>query len=152
NLKQIALACHAYEQTYKHLPFQRYTYETAAAGGSDDYGFIGNVNAGVPYFNTGKDARDWSVLALILPFIDQDPLYQQGNIPAKTLLGSGVAGVRIAVYLCPSDPAYSIGAKVQSGTGAGGFTIYVDDLFCGLGSYKAIMGSNWGWGSYSNPP
>ena len=151
NLKQIALACHAFEGAFKHLPFQRYTYQTGALG-SDEYGFIGNVNSGVPYFNTGKDARDWSALAILLPYLDQDPLYQQGDIPKKTLLGSGVAGTRLAVFLCPSDPAYSIGATVQSGTGAGGFVLYVDDLRCGLGSYKAIMGSNWGWGTYSNAP
>ena len=152
NLKQIALACHSFEGVYKYLPFQRYTYEAAPLG-SDEYGFIGNVNAGAPVFNTGKDARDWSVLAIILPYVEQGALYQQGNIPIKTLLASGVAGARIAVYLCPSDPAYSVGATIQAGPPpAGGFPIYVDDLLCGLGSYKAIMGSNWGWGTWPNNP
>ena len=151
HLKQIALGCHSYESTHKHLPFQRYTYQSGALG-SDEYGFIGSVNPSAPYFNTGKDARDWSVLAVILPYLDQEALYHQGDIPRKTLLASGVAGTRLAVFLCPADPAYSVGATVQSGTGAGGFVLYVDDLRCGLGSYKAIMGSNWGWGTWSNPP
>ena len=152
NLKQIALACHSYESTHKHLPFQRYTYQMSGPLGSDDHGYIGNVSPAVPNPNTGKDARDWSVLAIVLPFLDQDPVYQQGNIPVRTLLASGVASTKLTVFLCPSDPGYSVGSTVQTGTSAAGFSIYVDDLRCGLGSYKAIMGSNWGWGTFSNLP
>ena len=47
NLKQIALACHAYMASHRTFPFQRYTYQSGALG-SDEYGYIGNVNAGVP--------------------------------------------------------------------------------------------------------
>jgi len=150
NFKQIAIACHAFDDLYHYLPFQRYTYEAGALG-SDEFGFIGNVNAGVPYFNTGKDARDWSVFAILLPFMDHEDLYTRGDIPIKTLLASGVAGTKIVTFLCPIDPAYQVDPLAQPGTGATGYSIYTDDLVCGLGSYKAIMGSNWGWGVWSNP-
>jgi prepilin-type N-terminal cleavage/methylation domain-containing protein/prepilin-type processing-associated H-X9-DG protein len=144
NLKQIALASHAYMGTNGHFPFQRYTYERGAQG-SDEYGFIGSVNPRAPYFNTGKDSRTWSVLAVILPYMEQDNIYNQGNIPISTLFRSGVADKVIKTYLCPSDKASTLGPLVYG-------TIYVDDLLTGLTSYKGVMGSNWGWGVYANRP
>lgn len=142
NLKQIALACHSYASVHGNFPFQRYTYETSPLG-DDELGFIGNASPGVPYFNTGKNARDWSFLASILPFMEQDNVARQGNIPVTTLLGSGVANTVIKSYLCPSDPGVILGAIVQN-------TIYVDDLLTGLTSYRGVMGSNWNWGTYPN--
>jgi prepilin-type N-terminal cleavage/methylation domain-containing protein len=151
NLKQLALACHMYEQQFQHFPFQRYTYQTGAQG-SDEYGYIGNTNPSVPYPNTGKDARHWSALALLLPYIEQEAIFKKGNIPIATLAASGVVSAKIDTFLCPSDPAVGLGPMVQSGTSATGHTIYVDDLLCGLGNYKGIMGSNWGWGTWTNTP
>lgn len=142
NLKQIALACHAYYDSQTFLPIQRYTYEHGALG-SDSYGFIGSTSASATYFNTGRYARDWSFLAVILPYVEQSALYNRGNIPAATLNDSGVASSVIKSYLCPMDPASDLGPIVQN-------TIYVDDLLTGLTSYKGVMGSNWGWGTYSN--
>jgi type II secretory pathway pseudopilin PulG len=143
NLKQIALACHAYCAAEGVFPFQRYTYEAGPLG-SDSYGFIGSTDPRAPYFNTGKYARDWSFLAVILPYVEQQNVYTQGNIPAATLSGSGVAGTVIKTYLCPLDPAYNLGPLVQN-------TIYVNDLPTGLTSYGGVMGSNWQWGNYTNP-
>jgi prepilin-type N-terminal cleavage/methylation domain-containing protein len=142
NLKQIALACHSFYDAQRTFPFQRYTYEAGALG-SDSYGFIGSAKAGVPYFNTGKYSRDWSFLAVILPHLEQDALYKKGNIPAATLIDSGVTDSVITTFLCPGDPALSVGAVALN-------TIYVDDLPCGLTSYRGVMGSNWGWGTFPN--
>jgi prepilin-type N-terminal cleavage/methylation domain-containing protein/prepilin-type processing-associated H-X9-DG protein len=153
NLKQIGIACHAYLGVYNYFPFQRYTYEKSPLG-DDSYGFIGNASSGVPYFNTGKNARDWSFLAIILPFMEQDTVYKAGNIPVNTLLGNNpfgganvasVAGTVIQSYLCPSDAAAGVGSVVQN-------TIYVDNLMTGLTSYRGILGSNWCWGIYPNNP
>src|SRR6266550_1769495 len=64
NLKQLGLACHNYYGVYQNFPFQRYTYQRSPQG-NDEIGFVGNATAGVPYFNTGKNARDWSFLAIL---------------------------------------------------------------------------------------
>jgi prepilin-type processing-associated H-X9-DG protein len=67
-----------------------------------------------------------------------------------------VAGTVIKSYLCPSDPAATVGALAQ-GNALGdnipipGYNDYTDDLVCGLTSYRGVMGDNWGWGTYANP-
>jgi prepilin-type N-terminal cleavage/methylation domain-containing protein/prepilin-type processing-associated H-X9-DG protein len=136
NLKQIALACHAYADASGCLPVNRYAYLDKP----DEYGSIW-AN---PNWNTGQDSRTWSFLAVILPFLEQDNLFRQGDIPRSTLKSSGVADRTIKTYLCPSDRAYSAGPQVQN-------TIYTDDLRCGLTNYKGVMGSNFDWGVWYNP-
>jgi prepilin-type N-terminal cleavage/methylation domain-containing protein/prepilin-type processing-associated H-X9-DG protein len=143
HLKQIALACYNFHDSIGHFPYQRYTYQRSPQG-DDEYGFIGSATPGATYFNTGKNARDWSFLAIILPYMEQDNVYKNGKIPISTLLSSGVADTVIPSYLCPSDPGASLGPLVQN-------TIYVDDLRTGLTSYRGVLGSNWCWGSYVNP-
>jgi prepilin-type N-terminal cleavage/methylation domain-containing protein len=76
NLKQIGLAVHNYHDTSKSLP-------PAALGGD------GEVS--------------WAVL--ILPFIEQDPLYRQWNLNLRYTYyrhPAGVVGAQISIYYCPS--------------------------------------------------
>src|SRR5262245_54601324 len=82
NLKQIAIACHTYHDTYNFLP-----PGTAAAG----------------------DKWGWGTF--ILPYIEQGPLYTQLGSPNYTTTTdmpapSATNGLqaRIPTYLCPSDP------------------------------------------------
>jgi prepilin-type N-terminal cleavage/methylation domain-containing protein/prepilin-type processing-associated H-X9-DG protein len=172
NLKQIGLACHNYHSVYQNFPFQRYTYEPAPTSppftnnkGNDEIGFIGNATPGAPYFNTGKNARDWGFLAVLLPYMEQDNVAKAGNIPFNTLVGNSitggpsvapVVGTVIKPYLCPSDPAAAVGATVQkdaiSSESSDGNSIYTNDLLVGLTSYKGVEGSNWCWGTYTNTP
>src|SRR3954453_9239810 len=69
NLKQIGLAAHNYYSNYQHFPHMRYTYyKPPNPDGSDDIGFIGNLDLTKTYWNTGKNSRDWGYLAILLPY------------------------------------------------------------------------------------
>jgi prepilin-type N-terminal cleavage/methylation domain-containing protein/prepilin-type processing-associated H-X9-DG protein len=132
NLKQIALACHNHNDTFGFLPINRYG---GYSGAPDEYGSLGGW---------GKNSRGWSFLAMILPFVEQDNLYRQGNIPRTSYASSGVAAIPVKIYRCPSDPGYGLGPQVEN-------TIYTNDLPVALASYKGVMGSNYAWGGYYNP-
>jgi prepilin-type N-terminal cleavage/methylation domain-containing protein len=86
NLKQIGLACHNYHDANKRLP----------------QGYVVNpVHQPIP---------GWSWSVLILPYIDQAPLYTALNPDLLTPNGppaptaSALVKERLAVFLCPSDP------------------------------------------------
>jgi prepilin-type N-terminal cleavage/methylation domain-containing protein/prepilin-type processing-associated H-X9-DG protein len=117
NLKQIALAVHAYENTYALFPV--------------DYWAGGAPNPGQ------EDKNSWSWLSAVLPFLEQDNLYRQGGMPTKTLRQSGVTGVSVKTFLCPSDIAPGIDIV---GRGA---DIYAVDVPLALTNYKGVMGSNY---------
>src|ERR1043165_5721176 len=90
NLKNLALACHAYHDANKKLPA--------------NYGCCGTGGA------------YWSWIAMILPYIDQNPLYQGGNIDAKNAAGTPTTTLAASTFQgqptityplilvrCPSD-------------------------------------------------
>jgi len=79
NLKQIGLACHSYHDVYESLP----------------PGFT----ATAVYPST---APGWGWGAYLLPYIEQQNLYQQINL-ALPLEGQAVIQTSIKIYLCPSD-------------------------------------------------
>ena len=97
NMKQIGLAIHNYYGVYKHIP---------AAFNSPPKSFDPN------YYQ--YDAG-WAWSAMILPFIDQEPMYLQLNVQGGTLgtPGAGTYGTlaapnqwtqtRIGVFRCPAD-------------------------------------------------
>ncbi len=114
NLRQLALATHSFQDTRGRLPFGQ---------------FLG------PY-GTGPDSSAWSWLAEVLPFIEQNNLYQQGGIPANTLLGSGILAMRVPTFFCPSDAAGLAGVTTLAGN--------LEDIPVGLTNYKGVSGSNWG--------
>jgi len=104
NLKQISLAAHNYESANGVLP-PGYLgpYPTLAAA-------------------SGDDTQNLGVLAIILPFIEQDNVYRQLLAPFPSDYTSltavypawytnatalSVAAARINTYLCPSDDPYS---------------------------------------------
>src|SRR5204863_8803598 len=58
NLKNLALAVHSYHDSNKYLP----------------------VNWGGGSASWGAGSYAWSWISQVLPFIDQGPLYQQGNL------------------------------------------------------------------------
>jgi prepilin-type N-terminal cleavage/methylation domain-containing protein len=125
NLKQLALAVHSYHDTYKGLP--------------QNYGSSSGWGAG---------SCSWSWIAFILPYIDQGPLYQQGNLGAKntagqpttTLNGSGIINTPLVVLRCPSDPDYGITSWTDRAD-MGGTPVAITN-------YKGVCGANWAWGVY----
>jgi prepilin-type N-terminal cleavage/methylation domain-containing protein len=76
NLKQIGLAIHSYHNTYNRLP-------PAAIGGDGE--------------------ASWAVL--LLPFLEQNNLYQQWNLTLRYTYyrqPAAVVGAQVSVYYCPS--------------------------------------------------
>src|SRR5262245_32941379 len=154
NLKQIGLAIHHYHDSEGRIPINRYgDYNASSAFGG-------------PYFTSSS----WSFLAALLPYLEQNNLYQAGNLAnsiqtAKGVHPNGAAGMPtlanssaisgvIKPFLCPSDRAASLGQFAES-------TRYMRNpdgsyatIVVGLTTYKGVLGSNWNYGIYvnRNPP
>jgi len=92
NLKQIGLGLHNYESTYQSFP----------------PGFVSSVTG--TWSGNGNDAvaesgPGWSFFALILPFIEQDNLYQTINqsLPISDPANAAARTTLVKTYRCPSD-------------------------------------------------
>jgi prepilin-type N-terminal cleavage/methylation domain-containing protein/prepilin-type processing-associated H-X9-DG protein len=155
NLKQIALACHNFHDSMGKFP--------------------NNYETGLNYLNQpandSSTVNSWGFLAQILPYMEQDNLYRQANIPTNTFLQSAPqVQVQIKTYLCPSDPTSSQGPittdddmGVPSGlpqaqnpynvppTSAADYSsgLGSDWMPCGVTNYKGVAGDN--WGLYGSP-
>src|SRR5689334_13863544 len=96
NLKQIALGAHNYESTFDRLPpGQLGEPAPSLAGPNGQYSYIG-------------------VLGLLLPYIEQDNIYRQMQVPAEgqtaplwwaNAANWNMAQTKIPTYVCPSDSA-----------------------------------------------
>jgi prepilin-type N-terminal cleavage/methylation domain-containing protein/prepilin-type processing-associated H-X9-DG protein len=92
NLKQIGLALHNYHSTTDSFPM----------GGSRN----------MRVFNGYDDWTVWSAHALLLPYLEQTPLYNAANFnwapdgdgPTSTAINITVRDARVNAFLCPSDP------------------------------------------------
>src|ERR1051326_2055671 len=69
NLKQIGLAVHNYHDAYQHFPT---TGDGAPGAGPPGFG-CGGTND--PY-GCSEKSSSWSFLALLLPYLEQNNLYQ----------------------------------------------------------------------------
>jgi prepilin-type N-terminal cleavage/methylation domain-containing protein/prepilin-type processing-associated H-X9-DG protein len=88
NLKQLGLALHNYNDSYGSFPIGRSVFVTAT---------------------TGTTPYAYSPFAMLLPFIEQSPLYAaiNFNLPTGTTFQAGnttVLATVVAGFLCPSDP------------------------------------------------
>jgi len=94
NLRQIGIGVHNYESSMKEIPYNRY---------SGNYGvpesFWGSAQVNGP----GMPCRAWSWLASILPYIEQQAVYDQGRIPKEPLGSSTAMSAVIPAFQCPSD-------------------------------------------------
>ncbi|MCI0460175.1 MAG: DUF1559 domain-containing protein [Gemmataceae bacterium] len=131
NLKQLALAIHAYHDTQRVFPANSLQSQSVLEG------------------TFGPRTKAWSWLSRLLPYLEHGNLYRQGNIPNNTLLQSrNVVATQIKAFLCPSDPASAVGPRPDAadiGEHVGGpFTPpYIP---AGQTNYKGVSGSNWMWG------
>ncbi|MCL4201075.1 MAG: DUF1559 domain-containing protein [Pirellulaceae bacterium] len=130
NLKQIALAFHNYHDTYGTFP----------------PAYIADEN--------GQPKHSWRVL--LLPFLEQDPLYNMYDFdePWDSPVNALVTNTVLPVYQCPSDPnsfAPTTNYMVIAGTG----TVFDGDQATGItnitdGSSNTLLvvevagtGTNW---------
>jgi prepilin-type N-terminal cleavage/methylation domain-containing protein len=121
NLKQVALACHTYHDTWGNLPTNT-LYGPA----------------------TDPNAPNWSFLARLLLHIEQKNLYDQAKIPINTIAQSREQiGYQIQTFLCPSDPVSNQGPRDGDQC--------VGGVLAGLTNIKGVTGANWGWWPGTDP-
>jgi prepilin-type N-terminal cleavage/methylation domain-containing protein/prepilin-type processing-associated H-X9-DG protein len=149
NMKQIGLALHNYHQTNDKFP----------QGMSESAFTLGVLAPGTAYANWGE----WSAQAMMLPYMEQGPIYNSINFCYNSLYGTGgitnlTASTRvISSYLCPSDPNAAFG-----GSPAMSVTMYAgwgnqSGWAPSINNYRGSMGTTtsvWGWqtGYYSCQP
>tara|TARA_R110002095_G_scaffold122994_2_gene106887 strand:- start:1570 stop:2556 length:987 start_codon:yes stop_codon:yes gene_type:complete len=132
NLKQIGLAIHNYHDAYGQFPPLCITTEPGSPNGCVGYG-----------------APNISGLTLLLPYIDQAPLYNEYNFdigqsdPGGSI-NSGPMSQNIPVFTCPSDPNTSvqmIGACLKFPFPAGNFNGGTNYVFgVGAGTWEIFTG------------
>lgn len=109
NVKQLALSMHNYHDTYKAFPAGSWTFN--AAGNAPNYTSTTACTSG-----NGRRAP-WTVL--LLPFIEQQPLFDQSDLtaefvcsnaesPTGTQVNRVVWQTSLAAYQCPSFPGRSV--------------------------------------------
>jgi prepilin-type N-terminal cleavage/methylation domain-containing protein len=109
----------------------------------DDYGFL-PVNTQI---NWTANSASWSWLARILPYIEEEALYQQLGVATNTPIGNPTARAAMATvvkkFLCPSDSYSWTGTRTNEfniGTASGINPPFV----VGMTNYKGVSGANWG--------
>jgi prepilin-type N-terminal cleavage/methylation domain-containing protein/prepilin-type processing-associated H-X9-DG protein len=111
NLKSIGLAVHNYELTGRRFPPGGIFYANNA---QPDY--LRNVGPSGDQRYSGDRNNRGSVHFYLLPHLDQNNLYSWFNpawpiddarLPAHVQGGQPLRGVRLPMYLCPSDPNQS---------------------------------------------
>ena len=131
NLKQLGLATHNYESTYKHLP----------------PAFRGTQIGGAPgYFDL------WGTVAFLTPFLEQTAVYNSIDLRLTTYQLTPPYGIQaptavltfVPIFLCPSDTGQSVCSNSYAITGDFAPTNYA---FClGTGTTKGRtnwLGSPW---------
>jgi len=101
-LKQIALALHNYNDTYGRFP------PGAIAGSKKKFVIICNSGQGHRAIDTWDEAakgpgyQGTSWMLMILPYIDQGPLYRKWDFTKSVSENADVAKTNIPLFYCPS--------------------------------------------------
>ncbi|MBA4031726.1 MAG: prepilin-type cleavage/methylation domain-containing protein [Planctomyces sp.] len=123
NLKQLALGAHNYHGMSEVFP------------------------PGIVYDKDKRDttlnyncANSYGWGALLLPFIDQGPLFNRINFSKEWLVSDGVAGTPLAAFSCPSDTSPPINAYYTDTSYSPSKTA-ADTTRAGKSSYVASIGA-----------
>jgi prepilin-type N-terminal cleavage/methylation domain-containing protein/prepilin-type processing-associated H-X9-DG protein len=139
NLKQIGLAIHGFHDVYHVLPYDQ--------GGNA--GYLGWYPNNVALLGQGLSGLSWSWLAQLLPYLEQENLYRQGNVPNSPPLASGIFSQPVKVFLCPSDSGTSMGARAETSFGMG-TNGAIGTQVAGLTNYVGVGGDNFVAGPWLN--
>jgi prepilin-type processing-associated H-X9-DG protein len=116
-MKQLGIAAANYHSEHKCLPI---------SGGTGT--------------NLTLNGANWSWLANILPYIEQQDLFNQANVASGQMTGSSaqlqVMQTQISTFLCPTDPFSNSGPRTDE------FNITGTPV--GQTNYQGCSGSNWG--------
>jgi prepilin-type N-terminal cleavage/methylation domain-containing protein/prepilin-type processing-associated H-X9-DG protein len=106
NLKQIGLALHNYEGVHKVFPPAYITTNTHANGSAYGIAFGDEYRNGPP---------GWAWGTLILPYIEQENLYEHFrlDLPCWAPENAADARTKVSVFLCPSATGGGDGFEVQ---------------------------------------
>lgn len=104
NLKQIGLALHNYHDTVGVFPA---SYQTLWGGSGE---------MGTPDPDTGDTGPGWSGLSMLLPYVDQAPLYNRlnFNVPCWSPENNNLVNKSLSVFLCPTSIGYSQTYEVRN--------------------------------------
>jgi prepilin-type N-terminal cleavage/methylation domain-containing protein/prepilin-type processing-associated H-X9-DG protein len=130
NMKQLALGCANFEVANGYWPYDDYYLDTG----------VGSVGANGP---------NWSWIAHVLPYIEQEPLYNQvmalsgsGSIDTVYLSSvTGTIGTDIKTLYCPSDNAQQNPGLKTTRADLTGYT-------ASLTNYKGVSGANWAYSPF----
>jgi prepilin-type N-terminal cleavage/methylation domain-containing protein/prepilin-type processing-associated H-X9-DG protein len=130
NMKQIVLAGHSFHDAYHYFP------TNSQAEGGWDWSFQQN-------------AKSWSWLARLLPYLEQQNLLSQLNVDKNTLgQNKDLLTIGLKIFYCPSDNASSLNPsdnRANLGKIAG-----TPWTYAATSNYKGITGDCWCWGNWQN--
>jgi prepilin-type N-terminal cleavage/methylation domain-containing protein/prepilin-type processing-associated H-X9-DG protein len=129
NMRQIGLALQQYADVNNNLP-------------PGQLGPYQQFRPGIASYGWGPTSRGWSFLARLLPFIEQDALFRQANIPQSILQDTPVIQKRIALYRCPADDMLNQTTRLDAGN--------FPNIPLAIGNYKGVAGSSWGYDRTQN--
>lgn len=138
NLKQIGLALHNYHDTHSVFPAGYYSWATN--------------NGSAPSWaqmdpSTWDAAQGWAWGTMLLPYLDQSPLYSQLDVNSacwERVNSTGVA-TKLPVFLCPSSSGDDEPFQIMNESG-GPLTIAGQQPLFGRSHYVASHGQESCWG------
>jgi prepilin-type N-terminal cleavage/methylation domain-containing protein/prepilin-type processing-associated H-X9-DG protein len=136
SLRQLGIGVHNYESTTKFIPYNRF---------DGNYEHQPSTKWGDP---VGRGSRAWSWLASILPYIEQNDIYNQGKIPEEYFGMSTAVGAVIPTFHCATDELQSIDPISRYRSGYMTATGVAPDFFVALTNYKGVLGSNFCGGEF----
>ncbi len=138
NLKQIGVALHNYHDAHSTFPAGYYSYGTSDGTGPG----WANIDP-----QTWDAAPGWAWGTMLLPFLDQAPLYNSLNVNQACFspVNSDLVRTRLPVFLCPSVSGSHEEFIVQDGSG-NPLTIGGNQIVFGRSHYVASHGQESCWG------